>query len=263
MTFRKTLKRFVHSYCPGFRGWFYYYGTRVYFPPGAWIFDLAVQQGIYEADLLRLISGLVSDSGWYFDVGANIGLMSVPLLRTHPECHVLSLEPSPKTWTSLEKTWKGSPWTDRWIIKSKAAGDQTGQTDFFIGSAQLGGYDSMQHTGRVTCVEKRKVNVTTLDQEWIDLGRPRVEFIKLDVEGAELKTIAGARQLLDSTRPYMILEWYHENFRAYGYDGSELLRLGNDLGYDIVAIPTMGTVTSMAIMKAHLQTTSAFMLAPR
>jgi FkbM family methyltransferase len=263
VTFRKTLKRFVHSYCPGFRGWFYYYGTRVYFPPGAWIFDLAVQQGIYEADLLRLISGLVSDSGWYFDIGANIGLMSVPLLRAHPGCHVLSLEPSPNSWPSLQKTWSKSLWKERWLIKNEAAGEERGQADFFISSRSFAGFDGLRNTGRVPNIDKRRVEVTTLDQEWIDLGRPPVSVIKLDVEGAELKAITGGRELVQSTRPYIVVEWYSENFRAYGYDGSELLRLGENLGYDVMSIPTMSIVSSRSMMFALLQTTSAFMLVPK
>src|SRR5207244_2025873 len=85
-----------------------------------------------SADLLKLIRGLVTPGTWYFDVGANIGLMSVPVLQSVHDCHVLSLEPSPNSYPFLERTWLESPWKDRWVVKIKAAGAQSGQVEFCL-----------------------------------------------------------------------------------------------------------------------------------
>jgi FkbM family methyltransferase len=43
-----------------------------------------------------------------FDVGANIGLMAIPLLTHVPECRVISFEPSENSVPYLRKTIEGS-----------------------------------------------------------------------------------------------------------------------------------------------------------
>jgi FkbM family methyltransferase len=263
MTTRKLLKRILHSYFPGFSGWFTYYGTRVYFPKGAWVFEVVCEQGIYESDLLKLIGGLISPGSWYFDIGANIGLMSVPILKMVPECHVLSLEPSPNSSPFIKRTREESPWKERWLIKCKAAAEKSGQVEFSVGPSRLAGFDGMRHTGRVPSLAKSLVDVTTLDEEWIALGRPPVSFIKLDIEGAELKALAGAGELMKTARPYVVLEWYHENFRAYGLEAADLLTTAANLGYDVIAVPSMSPVGTPRMMLAQLQMTTSFMLMPR
>src|SRR5712691_12881150 len=97
MRLRGRIKWWLHTYVPGLAGWFWYYGTRVYFPRRALIFDLVCAEGIYEADLTRVILSLVRPGSWYFDLGANIGLMSVPVVASAPESRVLSFEPSPNS----------------------------------------------------------------------------------------------------------------------------------------------------------------------
>ena len=263
MRARRIVKKLLHSYCPGLSGWFKYFGTRVYFPNRAWIFDLACQQGIYEADLLKLLMGLVTPGSWYFDVGANIGLMSVPILKTVQDCHVLSLEPSSNSSPFLERTWQESPWKQRWVVKRKAVGAQCAQVEFYVGPRRFGGFDGLRHTGRAPCVAKELVPVTTLDREWITLGRPTVSCVKLDIEGAELEALDGGRELLTTRRPYVILEWYPENFRVFGHVAEDLLKLSDEIAYDLVALPSLNVVGTATLMAAHIQMTASYMLVPR
>jgi FkbM family methyltransferase len=262
MNLRKTIKWLAHSYCPGLRGWFSYFGTKVYFPPKAWIFRLACEQGIYEAELLHMICGLSGDDSWYFDVGANVGLMSVAPLHQRPGLKVMSFEPSPNAAPYLEKTWQQSPWKERWVVKKAAVGATVGEADFSFGAAALGGYDGLRSTQRVAVAGTQKVQITTLDYEWIRLGRPHVAFVKMDIEGAELQALAGALEMLKQCRPYVIVEWYGENLKPYGLSGVELLEFAKYNDYEVVCVPTMTVVRTWPMLKATMLTTSGFMLVP-
>jgi hypothetical protein len=51
--------------------------------------------------------------------------------------------------------------------------------------------------------------VTTIDNMVQELGLARVDFIKMDIEGAEQKAIAGARKTIARFRPGMALCIYH------------------------------------------------------
>jgi FkbM family methyltransferase len=262
MRARGRLKWLLHSYFPGFTGWFRYYGTRVYFPRRALIFDLACEQGLYEADLTRTIQALVRPGTWYFDLGANIGLMSVPVLATRPDCHVLSFEPSPNALPFLERTRQESPWSSRWQIRGKAAAREPGQVEFAVGPTAVGGYDGMRHTERMQLERRVAIEATTVDAEWRALGSPDVSVIKLDIEGAELHALEGAQQTIAACRPSILLEWYEANFKWYGHEATDLLKFARDSGYELVVLPTLSPVTSPNILAVQLSLTSAFMLVP-
>src|SRR5690242_13266422 len=101
---RARAKELIFGSLPFFRGRFSYYGHTVHFPLGSEIFRFACAQGIYERDALCLILSTVQPGTTYFDVGANIGLLSVPVLAERPGVEVVSIEPSPTVLPFLNRT---------------------------------------------------------------------------------------------------------------------------------------------------------------
>jgi FkbM family methyltransferase len=59
--------------------------------------------------------------------------------------------------------------------------------------------------GHVT-VGTTSVQSVPLDRIWQELGRPPVSFVKIDVEGAEASVLRGARKMMTSTRPPLLIE---------------------------------------------------------
>jgi hypothetical protein len=54
-----------------------------------------------------------------------------------------------------------------------------------------------------------EVPVTTVDRLVAELQLPRVDFVKMDIEGAERKAIAGSRATIATFHPRMALSIYH------------------------------------------------------
>ena len=54
-----------------------------------------------------------------------------------------------------------------------------------------------------------EVPVTTIDNLVAALGLPRVDYIKMDIEGAEREALQGARETLRQHRPRLMLDSYH------------------------------------------------------
>lgn len=263
MSLRKSVKKWLYGKCPGFAGAFPYFGTRVHFPRNAFVFEIACDEGIYEQHLLDQILGAIEPGSWYFDVGSNVGLMSVPVLYTLKDVRVLSFEPSPNSFPHLKKTWEGSPWKDRWTLVSKAAGDRVGETEYSLSEATHAGYDGMKPTNRVKSVASRTVPVTTLDAEWKALGLPPVSCIKMDIEGAEMQAIAGGRELIAAMRPYIFLEWYEQNFKCFGNEAGDLLEAAERFDYDVVAEPNLSVIRSARVLAMQMRRTAAFVMVPR
>ncbi len=263
MRFRGKIKYLVHSTVPGKRGWFSYYGCQVFFPAKSLIFAMACDQGIYEADLVKLLLASVDADTVMFDLGANIGLMAVPVLAAMPRVKVCSFEPSPNTIPFLQKTHAASPWMDRWEIIPKAAGAIAGEAVFHIASADVGALNGFRNTFRAGSMTEVKVPVTTLDEEWLRLGKPKVSVIKIDIEGAETLALAGAAEILRSERPVVFLEWNASNLTAYDVSPVRLLQIASDFQCDILAVPGLVKVVTPAELRLHMAETETFALIPR
>jgi len=260
---RHTFKRWLYGRCPGFAGAFPYYGAKVHFPPGSLIFHLACEQGIYEAVNQRLLLSALRPGATVFDVGANIGLLSVPLLATEPDLRVISVEPSPHTFACLQRTVTGSVWRDRWTAHAVATGDHEGRIDFFCADPALGAFDGVRDTHRAGPTTKVTVPLTTLDKLWIDAGRPDVCAVKIDVEGAEAATLRGALALLRATRPLVLLEWNSDNLRSFECPPETLLSLAAELGFDVFAMPGLVRTASPTHLRAQMKFDESFALLPK
>jgi FkbM family methyltransferase len=172
MNLKRSLKRWLYGSCPGLKGVFPYFGERIHFPPGSLIFELAMLEGIFEHENLRLLQSALRPDTWAFDIGANIGLMSAPLLDTEPTLHVVSVEASPRTAEHLARTIAGSARRDRWQLVAKALGVSEGEIEFFAATGTDGVFDGLRDTGRTRGSAKVKVPLTTLDTLWRANGRP-------------------------------------------------------------------------------------------
>jgi FkbM family methyltransferase len=263
MRLRGKIKHFVHSTIPGKRGWFPYFGCRVYFPDKSLIFAMSCDQGIYEEDLVKMLLAAVEENSVMFDLGANIGLMAIPVLQSGRGIRVCSFEPSPNTLPYLRRTQASSPWADRWEIIPKAAGSAAGEAVFSVATADVGALDGFKDTARAGPMTQVKVPVATLDEEWIRLGKPRVSVIKIDIEGAETMALAGATQILHSERPLVFLEWNASNLAAYDVAPSRLLDIAAEFDCDILAVPGLAKAATTVELRLHMAVTETFLLLPR
>ncbi len=262
MTLRKRLKQWLYGSLPGFAGRFPYFGTQVHFPKGSQSFLAACDQGIFEAENVRLLQGLVRPGSWMFDVGANLGLMSIPVLQGVSDAHVVAFEPSPNTLPWLRRTIERSGFRDRWVLVPKAVGAESGRVSFSVSAIEESLYDGVRATGRVGQDRTVEVEQTTLDEVWRGLGSPDVSMIKCDVEGGELAALQGARQCLASLRPAVLAEFSRLNIAAYGYAAVDLLDFTRDAGYRIYAMPSLVEVRTARELEAHMLFTESFLLLP-
>lgn len=263
MKARRLLKRLAFGLLPGDPQVFRYYRTWVYFPRGSLVFRLACAQGIYERDVATTIIRLVDEGTTYLDVGANIGLMSLPPLLHCRSLHAIAFEPSPSTLGCLERTRDGSRFRDRWEIVGKAVAARAGRAMLHLAAPRLGAFDSLADTRRVDFSARAGVEVTTLDCEWEARGRPRVSVIKIDTEGAELGVLRGARECLQMHRPFVVAECEMSNLAAHGETAATVLKLANDLDYRIHSIPGLVPIETEATLRLFGRVTESLLWAPK
>jgi hypothetical protein len=94
------------------------------------------------------------------------------------------------------------------------------------------GCNSLKPPDTPESVDGVSVPVTTLDLFVRDAAISKVDFIKIDVEGAELDVFRGATRVLSASyRPIILSEVDDRRTRAWGYEGDELVRFLASLGF--------------------------------
>jgi FkbM family methyltransferase len=159
-----------------------------------------VRSGEYSPEEVRLLGSLLRPGDTAMDVGAHIGLITVPLARSvGPAGRVLAFEPQQKIFQLLCANLVANG-IDNVFARCAAVGAETGRvvteaTD--NGSGNLG----ERRVLPADTADWKTVSLITLDS----LGLDDVTLVKIDVEGFELAVLDGASALLE-TRPMLYVE---------------------------------------------------------
>lgn len=177
--------------------------------------------GIYDRYELELVQRHLGGGGDFVDVGAHIGIYTVAAALTlRGRGRVLAFEPNPAARLQLEENLRLND-CDNVIVSGRAVADGVGETFLHVPDTPDPSFSSLER-GRFTEGERVRVETTTLDREIESVGmRPAV--VKVDVEGAELRVLAGMGRTLEA-RPVLLVEVSAES-------GAELERRLEPLGY--------------------------------
>ena len=134
------------------------------------------------------------------DIGANIGSYTIPLSLNYKT--VIAFEPQPKLNKILSNNISTN-FLKNVEVKDFALGHYSGTTAMQLESCPDNyGSISIGTTGD-------KVKIKTLDS----LGYKNIDFIKIDVEGAEKLVIYGGRETIKKNKPFIFFE--HTNIKEF------------------------------------------------
>ncbi|MDQ7083784.1 MAG: FkbM family methyltransferase [Sulfurovum sp.] len=81
-----------------------------------------------------------------------------------------------------------------------------------------------------------KVNVITLDKYVEEKGIEQINFIKCDVEGAELLVLQGAKKTIEKFYPIILIEIYDDWTQRFGHSTNDVIDYLLSFGYKIKMI---------------------------
>jgi len=116
-----------------------------------------------------------------------------------------------------------------------ALGEREGNAELLIANAEHAGQNSLGgfvHQG-VEVLRRETVRLRRLDDVIREEGLARVDLIKLDVEGAEVRVLRGSSMVLRELRPLLLFEVLEESLRRQGSSGEELFDLLRRFQYAI------------------------------
>jgi FkbM family methyltransferase len=166
------------------------------------------------------------------DIGAHHGLYTLlASKRVGPEGRVLAFEPSPRERRRLLRHLRINGCSNV-FVEPLALGDHSGEADLFLVEGAQDWCNSLRPPEVSERTSTVRVEVQRLDEVLRALGIRRVDFVKLDVEGAELSFLHGASKMLESvSRPAILAEVQDLRTRPWGYPAREIVQFLASAGY--------------------------------
>jgi FkbM family methyltransferase len=181
-----------------------------------------------EREDCEMVMNVTEDGMTIFDIGANVGWYSLTLAKRYPKSHVYAFEPVPRTYTVLQKhiTMNGIPNITPFNF---GFSDKEGTFDFYY-YPEDSGNASLTNVSGYTNVETIQCQVWWMDR-FVHENNTHPDFIKCDVEGAELLVFKGGLKTLERDKPIIFTELLRIWSAKFGYHPDEVITLLKGIGY--------------------------------
>ncbi|MEM7562115.1 MAG: FkbM family methyltransferase [Pseudomonadota bacterium] len=210
-------------------------GAKVYLNPEDPVVSGALTLNLFEKDELDFFSHFFRPHMTFLDVGANVGLYSAMALSSDDfEGKVVAIEPHLESQKYLQKTLAenariaGIP--EAHVINcAVAASDKPGELTLYSNSENKG--DNRLYSDDLLD-QKETVKTSTIDLICNERDIRTVDFIKIDIQGAEVNAITGGFEVIGNSSDCIILSelWPHGLERC-GSSVDEYVDLLSRLGF--------------------------------
>ncbi len=193
-----------------------------------------IDTGDLERGTRILVENLVRPGDTVVDVGANIGLFSLAAARKmNLEGHIYAFEPLPTTAEFALKNFDLNAFSTLVTVAQVAVADKPGEAELYLGSCS--GHHSLYPLTSLDQAKRVVVPIVTLDQTLSEV--PRVDLLKIDVEGAELDVLDGAGKIVERSHDIaIIVEFGASHLKRVGCSPQAWMAKFKGYGFEIYAI---------------------------
>lgn len=185
--------------------------------------------GAFEKNDFPMLLQLIDKGDIVFDIGANIGWVSISISKAKKRVKVFAFEPVKNTYLDLKNNIKLNHVTN---IKTFNFGfaDKEKELTFYYnpmdsGSASLKDVSMSKDVQKITCQFKK------LDNFMLDV-KAKIDFIKCDVEGAEIFVFNGGLRTIGKHKPIIFVEMLRKWAAKFKYTPNDTIALLKKLGYN-------------------------------
>ncbi len=172
-------------------------------------------QGVYEEGTLYCFEKILKKGDVVVDVGANIGLTTIRASKLiGPKGTIYAIEAMPSTFEILKFNILLNKLTNV-VCLNEALADYIGSTKIFHNLEINRGSASLYSDKKLGGVE---VKVNTLDAFVTTQGIKTIDFIKIDIEGAEYSMLMGGSNFFENHKPIICVEFSKEVKSNYPSD---------------------------------------------
>lgn len=202
-----------------------------------------IELSLVEEPEMAVLPALLKPTDTCLDIGANFAYYTVRLARLCPQGKVIAFEPIPSTFKIMRKLVKKSG-SRNVEIHNLGVGDKNEIVVFELplqeigtpsaGQAHIQGRDNSLKGGEDLYSFEKKESIRCQIVKLDDfLKIEALDFVKIDIEGAELFALNGMSALLKRHRPIILLEICSFFLRGFGQSLEKALEQFTALNYSV------------------------------
>lgn len=206
--------------------------------------------GSYELPTVRFIRNNLAAGSTFFDIGAQMGYLSLIAASVAKDVRVHAFEPEQHNLTRFQSNIALNRMTNVCVV-DQAVSDTTGKLKLYLADNNNAGTHST--IPGISNVSDRFLELpcTTLDDYVRSEAVGRIDIIKIDVEGGELEVIRGAHNTLTERTPTLIMEMSDALQEARTFSTSSFKQLLADMGYHAFTLTDSGALRPSPIVQGH------------
>ncbi len=216
--------------------------------------------GEYEPLELDMVGRIVSymNEGIFFDIGANLGWYTLNMKKQYPDLKVYAFEPIEDNYNKVKKNLE---WNDLNQVKVFNIGLYHENTTlrFYYdvcasGASSLENLRGDEETREVMCKVER------LDDVVKEQNISAMDFVKCDVEGAELFVYKGGFESIKKFKPVIFSEILRKWSAKFGYHPNDIIDLLAEAGYQCYVIKEKGKLRKFGRVNEQTLETNYFFM---
>jgi FkbM family methyltransferase len=220
----------------------------------------AVNFGSYEkrefAVVEQLISSLKAAHPVLVDIGGNVGFYSIGLKVLHPGLKIHAFEPVPATADQFEANCRLNDCHDISLHRCGLS-TEPGEARFYV-HKNMSVAASQQNILEDEDMEEVVCPLVRLDDLAGDIGAP-VDFIKCDVEGAELFAFRGGAGIIERDQPIVFSEMLRKWSAKFDYHPNDIITFFKERGYQCHALGEDGSYRIDEVTDSTAETNFIFL----
>ena len=223
-------------------------GRRYFFNPNSKVNTLYTvpQIGTFEPNETAMVKKLVKEGDYCLDIGGSFGWYTVLLSQIVGEHgKVFSFEPVRQNFESHVNNIELNN-CNNVISNNLAVGEIGGEIKIYLSDIDTSG--SLKLRKYNNNYEVQNVKIIRLDDYFKGYNIKRLDFIKIDIEGAELGAFKGAENILKNHKPTLFVEIQRHSTELFGYEPIDIFCYLYDFGYESFVINN-GRLEKFAFME--------------
>ena len=214
----------------------------------------------YEKYEYAMVEKLIKNGDNFIDIGANIGWYSINIAKAKRDSKIYCFEPIPGTYEYLQKNINLN-FIKNIITHNIGLSNKTGEFTYYYYQEGSGNASSINLTGRED-IKEVQCNVITLD-DYCKEKKIRADFIKCDVEGAELLVFQGGLVTIQHDLPIIFSEVLRKWSAKFAYDPNLIFNLFSEIGYKAYTVKEKTLIDFKKMEETTIETNFFFLHAKK
>jgi FkbM family methyltransferase len=196
--------------------------------------------GQYEPEVADLVRRILQPGAVAVDVGANIGCHTLVMARSvGSQGRVLAVEPNPAVRERLAANVALNRLANVEVL-SCGLSDEAGEATFYVPPEGFPNQGLGSLCPDPTLSNEVTVEVQTFDAIADARGMERLDLVKVDAQGMDLKVLLGARRSIEACHPHLLFEYDAGEWEKAGVSFAECRTFLADAGYTLHALYDVG-----------------------